>query len=35
MSIKSKVKRNLGKFLPRALRKRLGMARKKHRSHRR
>ena len=29
MSIKATVKRNLGKFLPRSLRKRFGMARKR------
>ena len=33
MSIKSRVKRNLGKFLPKSLRKRFGMAHK--RRHRR
>jgi hypothetical protein len=34
MSIKATVKRNLGKFLPRSLRKRFGMAHKKRRGRR-
>ena len=31
MSIKAKIKRNIKKFLPRALAKRFGMSHKKHR----
>jgi len=35
MSIKSRVKRNLKKFLPKALKKRFGMAHKKRGRHHR
>jgi hypothetical protein len=35
MSIAGKIKRNLKKMVPHALKKRLGMAHKKHRRHHR